>query len=203
MGLGVRATVRQLQRKPPVFLGYTDLMATIAAAKDNDEVTATSPTPKAALGGEATPERRSAPEAPASPRGGTPGAAHSPVTSSETGHAGVRAPATSCATGHAGAAGAPQQCRECALGMVTGRLRDRVSILKERAWEETSAEESCLHEELQEHKAAHGAGQAGRRDLEEAVQQNLILNDELRASERLLKTELVGVGRENGRWRSA
>ena len=34
--------------------------------------------------------------------------------------------------------------------------------------------------------------------MEEAVQQILILNDELRASERLLKTELAGVGKGKG-----
>ena len=42
----------------------TDLMAAIAAAKDKDEVTATPPTPKAARGDYATPERRSAPARP-------------------------------------------------------------------------------------------------------------------------------------------
>ena len=42
----------------------------LAAAKGRDEVTAMPPTPKAAREGE---ERRSAPAATASPRGGTPG----------------------------------------------------------------------------------------------------------------------------------
>ena len=74
-------------------------MAAIAAAKDKDEVTATPPTPKAARGDYATPERRSAPAAAASPRGGTPGAARSPEASP--------------ATEHPGTAGAPQQCRGC------------------------------------------------------------------------------------------
>ena len=75
-------------------------MAVMAAAKDRDEVTATPPTPKTAREGEATPERRSAPAAAASPRGDTPGAAHSPAASPATGHAGTagtpRARGTTC-----------------------------------------------------------------------------------------------------------
>ena len=99
-------------------------MAAMAAAKDRDEVTATPPTPKTARGGETTPERRSAPAATASPRGGTPGVAHSP--------------AASPATGHAGTAGTPRRCRGCevrereirALEMGIVGLQDRVRIPK-------------------------------------------------------------------------
>ena len=136
-------------------------MAAMAAAKDRDEVTATPPTPKTAGEGEATPERRSAPAAAASPRGGTPGAA--------------RLPAASPATGRAGAAGTPQRCRGCEVREREIRaLEKEVIIPKERAREDeatgTSAEGSGLRAELEELKEAYDVIQAERHDLEEAVQ---------------------------------
>ena len=160
-------------------------MAAMTASKDRDEVTATPPTPKAAWKGEATPERRSASAAAASPRGGTPGAA--------------RSPAASLATGHAGTAGTPRRCWGCevrereirALEMGIVAIQDRVSILKERARDDvgTPAERSGLRAELEELKEAYDATQAEQHDLEGAVQKTLTANEDLRARARTLKTE--------------